>query len=198
MATKQAVVPFSKTDNKLQIVYGEVYLPNIPDSDGDFMTPDEIRKSAHDFLSGSRGHNIDIEHDGDIIAAQVVESFIVRKDDATFIPDAWVVGVHIEDEATWESVEKGDLSGFSMQGVAIKTESELTLEVPEFVKGETMEVEEHVHGFTVQFDEEGGYLGGVTTPADDGHFHNILKGTSTEKVNGHSHRFAFVEDFANV
>ena len=39
-----------KTDDELQIVYGEVYAPNVPDVHGEFMTPVEVRKMAHRFL----------------------------------------------------------------------------------------------------------------------------------------------------
>lgn len=198
MSKTHFVVPFKKSDTKLQIAYGEVYLPNIPDSDGDFMTPEEIQKTAHQFLANQKGLNIDIEHDGNLIGAQVVESFIARKSDDTFVDGSWVVGVHINDAKVWEAVEKGDLSGFSMQGMATHVPAKLEMEIPEFVKGETDEVESHTHDFSVSFDEEGYYHGGVTSIANDGHFHNISKGTSTDKVNGHSHRFAFIEEWANV
>jgi hypothetical protein len=196
MSTKQVIVPFKKSDGALQIAYGEVYLPNIPDSDDDFMSPTEIRKTAHKFLQDTNNTNISIEHDGVMVPASVVESFIVRKCDDTFIEGSWAVGVHIEDADIWAKVESGDISGFSMEGIAIKTETEIEIEIPEFIKGETFAVEDHSHTFTVQYNDEGKYLGGYTSEVE-GHMHNIAKGTSTEKVNGHSHRFAIIEDFMN-
>ena len=39
-----------------QIVYGEVYAPNRPDAQGEYMTAVEIRKMAHEFIrSGQDG-----------------------------------------------------------------------------------------------------------------------------------------------
>lgn len=128
----------------------------------------------------------------------MVESFIARKSDDTFVEGAWVVGVHVDDSDVWDMVKSGDLAGFSMAGSAVKTATEIEMEIPEFVKGETEEVLDHSHSFSVAFDGEGKYLGGITTPADDGHFHQISKGTSTDKVNDHSHRFVFIEEMTNV
>ena len=42
------LVDFKKSDAKQQIVFGEVYVPNRRDTDGNFMTAETIEKMAHD------------------------------------------------------------------------------------------------------------------------------------------------------
>jgi hypothetical protein len=109
-------VEFKKFDRKKQIVYGEVYAPNEKDTDGNWMTPETIEKMAHGFMEDLRLTQIDKNHDGDTDEGTVIESFIVRKDDPDFTEGAWVVGVKVHDKETWKSIEKGDITGFSIEG----------------------------------------------------------------------------------
>lgn len=191
---KQNIVPIKKTDKYQQIVYGEVYTPDVPDSDGDFMTKETICKAAHNFMKKLRLSNIDVNHDGEIIKASVVESYIAQEGDPIFIPGSWVAGVHIADDDAWDKVLKGELNGFSLEGLAVSTETELELTIPEFVDGTTDEFEGHSHKFVVKFDAEGGFLGGHTSKDED-HQHTIVRGTATESALDHTHRFAFIEAF---
>ncbi len=187
-----------KIDQELQIVYAEVYVPNVPDSDNDFMTVETIREMAHDFLASGRVEKVDVEHSRDTIAAAVVESFIARKGDSDFIENAWVAGVKIFDDEVWELVKSGEINGFSLDGIGKAQSTELELEIPEFVKGETGTDQGHAHRFKVFFDNEGKFLGGKTITDDTDHFHEIIRGTITEKTDDHVHRFSFVEVFADV
>jgi len=186
-----------KLDEELQIVYAEVYVPNIPDSDNDFMSVDTVREMAHGFLANGRVTKVDVEHSRVDVAAVIVESFVARKDDPDFIMDAWVCGVKINDPEVWELIKSGEINGFSLDGVGHGTDAELELEVPEFVKGETFIENGHAHTFKVHFDEEGNFLGGETIDGSD-HTHKIKRGTITEMANDHVHRFSFVEVFAHV
>ncbi len=81
-----------------------------------------------------------------------------------------------------------------MQGVGISTATEVEMEVPEFVTGRTDMSVDHEHEFIVKFDEDGNFLGGWTDEVD-GHKHSIVRGTATETVEDHNHRFAFVGVF---
>ena len=101
-----------KADDELQIVYAEVYAPNIPDSQGEFMQPTTIRKMAHSFLAKGFVNQIDTNHDNVTNGSYVVESFIARKNDPDFIEDSWVVGVHVPDSDLWAKIKKGELNGF--------------------------------------------------------------------------------------
>jgi len=182
----------TKSDQELQIVYGEVYAPNVPDSDGDFMDIETIRKAAHKFIQNNNTHNIDKQHENELTGSYVVESFIARKGDPDFIEDAWVVGVHIPDPTLWDEIKKGEINGFSMEASVRGTATTLELEIPDVITGGTTETNEHTHKFFVKFAEDGTFLGGYT---DDhqGHTHTITYGTETGESEGHKHLFSFVE-----
>jgi hypothetical protein len=183
-----------KFDAELQIVYGEVYAPNVVDSQGDFMEPDEIRKMAHGFLKDMNIDQVDKNHDHELTGSHVVESFIARKGDPTFIEDSWVVGVHVPDSNLWDQIKKGELNGFSLEAKVKRVDKELEIEVPEHVVGKTEDVGGHTHVFKVHFDEEGNFQGGQTDVVN-GHYHKIARGAATEEAAGHTHRFSFVEEF---
>lgn len=198
------VAEIKKTDAKLQIAYAEVYAPNIPDSHGDFMVPEEIRKMAHGFMRNGLTKSVDIEHDNKTdYDCAIVESFIAREGDPDFIPGSWVCGCHIPNPEVWELVEKGEINGFSMQGMGLQTDAEILIDLPPFVKGLVSKSEDdgHWHAFEVRFDDEGNFEGGktiATFPAGHpDHTHLIKRGTITEPAGGksdpHVHRFSFVE-----
>lgn len=192
----QTVTHFRKFDAEKRLAYGEVYAPNIPDSQGDFMSAEEIEKMAHAFLREGRVTSIDTEHDLKDNGCYVVESFIARKGDPDFSEGAWVMGVHIPDDALWSGVQKGDFGGFSMYGKASREPRMIEIEIPDdgIVKGETYDHEDHHHEYLLQFSEEGVFLGGVTDEVN-GHAHEIKKGTVTELAgeSSHRHRFSFME-----
>ncbi|QIN95166.1 serine protease [Stenotrophomonas phage vB_SmaS_DLP_3] len=176
-----------------QMVWAEVYAPNRPDVDGEFMTADEIEKMAYSFIRKGKLDQIDVNHDNKVVSAHIIESFIARKGDPDFIEGAWVVAVHIEDEEAWQMILDGELNGFSMEAMVSKEEVEVTVEIPPVVKGSTTENEDHHHEFFVTFDEQGNFLGGMTDVVK-GHSHKIIAGTVTEKSEGHSHRFSSVDN----
>lgn len=179
-----------------RMVYGEVYAPDIPDSAGDYMTAEAIRKMAHDFVRKSRMQKVDVEHDNELIeGVQIVESFIAREGDDTFIPGAWVVGCHVNDDTTWDMIKKGELNGFSLEAYALTEKTEVEVEIPPVLSGTTGKEKDHVHKFYVTYGPEGEFLGGRTDTID-GHFHKIRSGTATEVAEEHSHRFSAVDDLA--
>jgi hypothetical protein len=187
------IIEFKKLDGEEQIVFGEVYAPGFPDSQGDFMTPDEIRKMAYGFMRKGLVSNIDTNHSRSPNGSYVVESFIARDDDPIFIPGSWVIGVKVPDAAVWQMVKSGELNGFSLDGMGLRTPTTFEIEMPELLEGETDQVGNHRHAFAVKFDDAGNFLGGETSPGPDGHVHTIVRGTVTEPSLGHSHRFSFVE-----
>jgi len=182
-----------KINEELQIVYAEVYIPLIPDSDNDYMTAETIRKMAHKFLSSNKTNNVDVNHDRDIISASVVESFIARKGDSDFIEESWVVGIHIVDPDVWTLVKSGELNGFSLDGSGKGRDTELEVDIPDFVKGETTINEGHKHEFQVFFND--GIFAGGKTINDEGHSHRITMGTLTDATDNHAHCFNIVEEY---
>jgi Putative phage serine protease XkdF len=185
-------VSIKKTDDDEQLVYGEVYAPGFPDSQGDFMTAESIKKMAFEFMRKGLVSKIDLHHTQQEGGSYVVESFIAREDDPLFIPGSWVIGVKCPDDV-WALVKSGELNGFSFDGEGSRVETTLELDMPETIEGETDEVLGHSHGFYVRYDPDGNFLGGRTLPGPDGHVHKILRGTVTEMTDGHAHRFSYVE-----
>ncbi|MCO5157866.1 MAG: XkdF-like putative serine protease domain-containing protein [Aquamicrobium sp.] len=187
-----ASVQIKKQDDEQQLVYGEVYAPGFPDSQGDFMTVETIQEMAHGFMRKGLVTKIDVQHSQQESGCYVVESFIAREGDLTFIPGSWVLGVKVPDPEIWSLVKSGELNGFSLDGFGVRVETVLEIDMPDLLQGETLEVEGHRHRFFVKFDRDGNFLGGHTDVVD-GHMHRILRGTVTEDAFGHAHRFSFVE-----
>lgn len=188
-----------KADDEKQIVWAEVYVPNVPDSQGDVAGKDEVERMAYGFMQKGITDQINIEHDGKPCGAYAVECFIARKNDPDgFIEGAWVLGVHIPNPDVWQMVKTGELNGFSFEGIGFKKNTTVLMDVPSELKGQTAMAKvdglgDHTHDFVVHYGPSGEFLGGYTTPAEDGHYHMIRKGTATDEAVGHSHRFSFVE-----
>jgi len=187
------ITSIKKIDDELQVVFGEVYAPNVPDVDGEFMTAEEIRKMAYVFMAEGILDQIDMNHDNKTNGSVVVESFIVDEESQVYVLGAWVVGVHIPDPKLWALVKDGKLNGFSMEALVVKRPREIELEVPEIIIGQTLSDDtEHTHEYSVRFDEQGNFLGG-STDIVNGHIHNISKGTVTDMADDHNHRYSIVE-----
>lgn len=191
-------VSIKKLDDEQQLVFGEVYAPGFPDSQGDFMTAETIQNMAYEFLRKGFVNKIDTNHDQEVNGSYVVESFIAREDDSIFIPGSWVIGVKVPDPKIWGLIKSGELNGFSLDGSAIQVETIIEVEMPLTLTGETDVADGHKHTFQVSFDNQGNLLGGTTGPGPDGHVHRIVRGTITEMAAGHAHRFSFVEGILNV
>lgn len=193
-----STVPIKKADDEQQVVFGEVYAPGFPDSQGDIMSASDIQEMAYRFMAAQRLAKIDVGHSREESGSYIVESFIAREDDPVFIPGSWVIGVKVPDQEVWSLVKSGELNGFSLDGMGVRVETLVEYEMPENLEGETDEVDGHRHQFFVKFDQKGNFLGGTTNAGPDGHTHEIKRGTVTETVKDHSHRFSFVEGVLNA
>lgn len=191
---EKADLTFKAADEEKRMVYAEVYAPDRPDTDGEFMTAVEIEKMAHQFLRDGRTKFVDVQHKNETYdGVEVVESWVAKDGDPIFIPGSWVVGVHIPNDELWQAVKSGELNGFSMESAVLRRDADVEIEIPEIVSGTTTKEDGHTHLFFVKFDIEGQFLGGCTDAGPDGHVHQIIAGTKTEKVAGHSHRFSSVD-----
>lgn len=180
------------------MLYGEVYAPNRPDAQGEYMTAETIRKMAHQFVRDRMFDQIDLMHNNEVVGkAEIVESWIAQDDDTTFIPGSWCIGLHLENEQLWQAFKDGQLNGFSMEAMVSKVEREVELEIPPVVTGLTSKAEDHEHRFFVAYDDNGKFLGGRTDVVN-GHDHAILAGTITQTTLGHNHRFSSVDDLQIV
>lgn len=116
---------FVKFSLEKRLVYAEVYIPDMEDAHGHSMTRDEIEKMAHNFLANARTTRIDVNHDNDTdYGCYMVESFIARDGDPDYTPGSWVGVVYVGDEEIWQKIKKGELTGFSFEGVGYVVETE--------------------------------------------------------------------------
>lgn len=129
-----------KADADSHFVTGIVYEPMVEDTQGNYMTEEEITKAAYWFAKN--GNQVDLQHcfkkcDG----AEVVESYVAKCDmeieGETIKKGTWLMTMEITDSDVWDSIQKGDITGFSMGGVGVYSEEdvELTVEKQEEPKG---------------------------------------------------------------
>ncbi|MDO7787134.1 XkdF-like putative serine protease domain-containing protein [Desulforamulus aquiferis] len=115
----------TKADDAQHLVYGVVYEPNVADAHGDIMTSAEIEKAAHGFMKDAR--NIDLQHNFEEGYGDVVESYIAPQDfeigGEAITKGSWVMATKASDEV-WEAIQKGEITGYSMAGIAETVEKQ--------------------------------------------------------------------------
>ena len=91
------------------------------DSDGDFISIDELERSAYEFVLWNRdGSEM---HSGDVIAS-LVESMVFTSDKIAMlgiegnVPLGWWVGFKVFDGEAWAKIKDGTYSMFSIGGSA--------------------------------------------------------------------------------
>lgn len=121
-----------KADADSHFVTGIVYEPMVEDTQGNYMTEDEITKAAYWFAKN--GNQVDLQHcfekcDG----AAVVESYVAKCDmeieGEAIKKGTWIMTMEISDVDVWESIQKGDITGFSMGGMGVYSEEDVELPV---------------------------------------------------------------------
>lgn len=191
-------VQFKTIEEEQQIVLGEVYAPNMVDTDWEAMLPKDVEEMAHNFLTNGYLDHIDVRHNLVSSGAKVVESYIVRNpNDPFFTEGSWVMGVWVPDDL-WKQVKEGELNGFSFWGTSSKHPVRVAIEVVRSVVGITEDgqddaksIEKHPHTFVVRLDNKGLVVSGHTDFVH-GHQHTISCTSATDREKNHSHRY-FVE-----
>lgn len=111
----------TKGDDPKKLVYGIVYAPDEVDSQGDFMSIDEIEKAAHSFMKNFQ--QIDEQHNFTEGAGTLVESTCQLADievgDEIITKGTWTIVTEATDDI-WDKIEKGEYTGYSLAGVAGK------------------------------------------------------------------------------
>ena len=115
-------VSLKKFDLAKRLVYGEVLVPDVEDSQGDVVSAEEIEKAAHEYL---RDFRLVGDSHAALAPAEVVESYIAPAD---FTPEggelirkgSWVMVVKIHSDELWEEVKNGGYTGFSIGGEAYR------------------------------------------------------------------------------
>lgn len=115
----ERLIQITKKDSAKHIIKGVVYKPNVKDTQGDWMTLEEVEKMAYLFMKTSSMHSIDTLHTFKYVGAYVCESYIVRENDPDEYPvGSWAVAVKIEDDKIWEKIESGEYAGLSLAAIA--------------------------------------------------------------------------------
>lgn len=108
-----------KTDSEHHFLTGIVYEPMSVDTQGDYMTAEDIQKAAYWYAKNGSG--VDVQHNFEKFEnAEVVESWIAKADfsigDQKVSKGTWLMTVEVSDPDVWSAVEKGEITGFSMGG----------------------------------------------------------------------------------
>jgi len=179
-------------DAEAHIVMGAVYVPMSVDSDNEAMTPEDIRKMAHEFLSSGKVNKIDKSHNFQESGCLVVESSLARAGDPDFVEGTWIVTTKITDPAIWEQIQKGEINGYSFAGIVRKEVSTVLIETIDTMSGYTEDstidiLPVHKHDFFMKFNDNGRISVGKTS-IFLGHEHTIKAVDATEMEMGHAHR----------
>lgn len=123
-----------KADNETHYVTGIVYEPMVEDTDGNYMTEEEIAKAAHWFMKNAG--KADIQHCFEKAEnVEVVESFVAKSDmeieGQTIKKGTWLMTMEVGDTDVWERIEKGEITGFSMGGKGAYSEVDVDISDPE-------------------------------------------------------------------
>ena len=127
-----------KADTEAHYVTGVVYEPMVEDTQGNYMTAEEITKAAYGYAKNGMG--ADLQHNFEPMeGATVVESYVAKCDETIdgqeIKKGTWVMTMEITDDAIWEAVQKGEITGFSMGGVGQYSLEDVALD--ELEKAET-------------------------------------------------------------
>ena len=189
-----------------RIAFAEVLIPDTPNVYGDLHSPENIRQFAYGFMIN--GFGIDLNHNNQSVSdkVKVIESFIAREGDPTFVVGSWVVGILVLDDQIWEDILSGELNGFSYEALVSTLPVQVVYpDISEF-KGVTYpDIDDgHTHTFFVSLDEKGRVEYGGTSE-DNGHSHTISSHTYTdvnqEGGDPHRHRYSLymgLEDMDNA
>ena len=118
-------------DGEKRMLYGPALIPNQPivryDGNGEkyYITysTQTIEQTAQEFLKRNMHHNHTIQHEMPVNNLTVVESWVTTgAHDKSMnygfeLPEGtWMIGVKVDDEATWQAVKNGEVKGFSIEG----------------------------------------------------------------------------------
>lgn len=114
-----------KRDDEQRYTLGLVYKASRQgerkDAHGDWMSPDELERAAWSYMARSRRVGM-MHEDGTDGSGDAVESYIYRGPnwsigDTIVEAGDWLMGT-IWSRATWDRIKAGDLTGYSLQGMA--------------------------------------------------------------------------------
>lgn len=128
-----------KADAESHFVTGIVYEPMVEDSQGEYMTTEEITKAAHWFMKNDG--DVDIQHCFEKAnGVEIVESFVAKSDmeinGENIKEGTWIMTMEVTDSDIWDSIQKGDITGFSMGGTGSVSDEDVSLDSEDVEKSE--------------------------------------------------------------
>ena len=183
------VIRIKQLNEDEQIAYGVVYEPGVLDTDGEFMTPEDVALMEERFRRKMQAGQdvIDRMHDNVPVDAEPLDSFVSDGTDG-WPEGAWVLGIKVNDPAIWDDIKSGRLNGYSFEAATKRVPVVIEVEMEQDVIGETEVALDHTHLYFVSMTDDGRVASGITS-TDLGHSHKIKSGTATEESLGHAHRF---------
>lgn len=119
-----------RKDTESHYVTGIVYEPLAEDTQGEYMTAEEIQKAAYWYMKNAQGADIQhsfVQQEG----VYVVESWVEKADTTIEGEDikagTWMMTMEITDSDVWDAVAKGEITGFSMGGYATTGKEDVDL-----------------------------------------------------------------------
>lgn len=126
-SSHRPAAPIMKLDEEQRLVYGWALVTTergtpLIDLQRDVVDTVELQKSVHEFMDGPR--DLGRMHT-DIGVGKVVESIVFSADVQKALGidlgmEGWFVGVHVEDDATWQLAKTGRLRMFSIGGSGVR------------------------------------------------------------------------------
>ena len=114
-----------KVDEDERIVGGIVYAPDTVDAQGDWTDATEIRKMMYLFMEEVQ--SFDLMHEGTERDITILESFQPEVDTLkggkTVPAGSWFLTTRVNDDAIWQGINDGDITGYSIEGSAMGEES---------------------------------------------------------------------------
>jgi hypothetical protein len=106
-----------------RIVTGIVLEPDGVDAQNDTISPGEIRSAAHKFMQ--EYGNVGLQHQTFINGkARILESYVAPSDmlvgDQVIRKGTWLMSMRVLDDDIWKAVKRGDITGFSIGGEAVR------------------------------------------------------------------------------
>lgn len=118
-------------DGEKRMLYGPALIPNQPivrydgNNEKYYITysKETIEQTAQEFLKRNMHHNHTIQHEMPVNNLTVVESWVTmgahdKSMNLGFeLPEGtWMIGVKVDNDATWAAVKNGEVKGFSIEG----------------------------------------------------------------------------------
>jgi hypothetical protein len=124
---KKMIVKKDDSEDPERIVFGIVAEPDEKDTEGDWESEEDIREALYYFME----HDgiFKMNHAGGAVDAKLLEAFIAPVDytiEGEIVKKgSWVQALRVDTD-TFEKIEEGELTGFSMAGTAIRIEDDDT------------------------------------------------------------------------